>query len=353
MDLELNPTDTMTLPNLDSVVLRDLDFLVEAKKGNGIPDFKQYGAKFKKPLVVGSGLAINTLEILFGDTAYVAANESNYQRVFERIHGDADGIVVCSASGGKDSPIIARFAASKGIDSVILTCNPRFQAPVGMTAYLFPSPSKNAQDKTKNPDCEQEPLTYNCATYMGMILSKTGEDPAAIKRYIESFVDPAIKEFEGKNPLSNYRAFFGLVPNFLDKLAERGVVKCQELWGQQYGRDFCTEGDARHAKTLVPTLRGGEVHTDTDGNPIEYNRELFMSFGVTNLIYGNEKDRLHIPLPNDAGYGLATAVLYYTMGRLQAALPPLFKLSVGGYAAEQGRMFEKTINILQDFHKRG
>lgn len=345
MEDELNPKDTMKIRNLDQVVLDGLDFLAEVRDNDAMPKFKQ---NYEKPMLLGSGLAINTLKIMYGDSSVVTANESNFKEEYAKAEG-IDGIIIASASGGKHAPIIAEWAQTKNLPTTLLTCNPYTTARKFVDDVLvFPSPSKNARDKIKNPNSEPEPLTYNFATYTGMMMAKSGESARAIRKYIQAEVDPVLEEF---GDLGQYESFLGVVPNTLSLLAERGIVKFQELFSQQYGVDFCTEDDAKHAKTVTPTLAGGEIHVDpSTEKPIQYRKELFMSFGGVVPSYGPEKDRLNIPLPNDNQYAAATSILYYVVGKIQAAKAPLFKLNCAAYAKQQGEMFGKQINIIQDFH---
>jgi len=336
---ELNP-DPTTLDTLDITVLKGLEFLAESKANGGIPDFDETpAARFKMPLAIGSGLSENNLEILYDGQPVVVANETNYKAKFEtwQSTGLIDGIVLLSISGGKHSPTIASWASEQGLDTVLLTCNP--QTPVlddpNITGVVFPSPSRHAENQDINPYSDPEPLTYNFATYTGMMMSKTGEDPSVALNWIKDVVDPIIDEFnsEGKT-LGEYSSFMGLVPPKLSLLPIRGVVKFQEMMGQVYGVDVFTPEDTKHAKTVVP----GE-------------NELYFNIGVDNSPYGDSKDQLNIPLPEGAGYATATAVLYYAIGKIQAALPQHYKENVSNYAKEQGVLFDKPpMNLLQDYH---
>jgi len=342
---ELNPTETMKIRNLDKVVLDGLDFLAEVQDNNAMPDAN---LEFKMPLLVGSGLAINTLRIMYGDRSAVTATESNYQTEFKKWKG-IDGIVIASASGGKHAPGLAAWAGPLGIPTVLITCNPITDAAKYVNkTIVIPSPSMNARDKIKNPNAEPEPLTYNFATYVGMMMAKSGENARAIKKYIQNEVNPVLERF---GRLNDYEAFFGVVPNSLGLLAERGIVKFQELFSQQYGVDFCAEDDSKHAKTLVPTLESKQIQINPEtGAPIEYKKELFLNFGGVKPAYGPENQRLNIPLPNDVDYATATSILYYVVGKIQESHPQMFKLNCAGYTKEQTKMFGKQINIIQDFH---
>ena len=352
MEDELNPTDTMQLDTLDQTVLKGLDFLAEVQANGKLPEFDEH--EFKRPLCIGSGLSDTTLRKMYNNVDAVFANESDYEAAYQRVKGSIDQVVILSISGGKHSPSIAEWAKGEGLHTRLLTCNP--QTPVLDVVddhVLYPSPSKHAANKSENPDCDQEPLTYNFATYTGLIMSKTGESAAAAKKWIMEVVEPILESFEEKSgKIGQYESFFGLVPENLHLLGYRGIVKFQELFSQQYGVDFCTPEDTKHAKTVVPTLGEGEQHIDPKtGHPIQYKKQLFMSFGFNNSTYGNEEDRLNIPFPENADYAAGTAIIYYVIGRLQDELPPLYKLNVAAYAQEQGRLFGSKMSILQDYHK--
>lgn len=48
-------------------------------------------------------------------------------------------------------------------------------------------------------------------------------------------------------------------------------------------------------------------------------------------------------MENDVNYTAATAVLYYFIGKIQAAKPPFFKLNCAAYTKRQGELFGKKI----------
>lgn len=356
MNNELNPTNTMELDTLDETVIKGLKFLAESNANNGIPRFEDTpAAKFERPLLIGSGLSENTLAIMYdGQTSFIS-NESNYQAEFEKWKDvGVDGIVIMSISGGKHSPSIASWASQQGLDTVLLTCNPQTQVlnDPNIQGVVFPSPSRHATDKKTNPTSDPEPLTYNFATYTSFMISRTGEDAKKALDYINNVVKPIVDGFHETRDLGSYSSFFGMVSTKFNLLANRGIVKFQELFSQQYGVDFCTVEDAKHAKTVVPTLlHPTEEHTDPNSDTkIEYKKELFMTFGTENEVYGNSEDRLNIPLPEGAGYATATAVLYYVVGRIQKELPALYKFNVANYAEVQGQLFGSKMNLLQDYH---
>ena len=82
----------------------------------------------------------------------------------------------------------------------------------------------------------------------------------------------------------------------------------------------------KHAKTIVP-----------------YEKELFISFGDPNNRFGNEAQRLHIPLPEGSDYGAVMAVGYYVIGHIQKAHPPYFKEHIQKYTEYASQIFGHPI----------
>lgn len=289
----------LELIDLDEAVVRALELFVRS----GVPsvDFKV----FRRPLVVGSGNAAATGRILFRDKDAVFADEGTYQK---RLDGAAgiDGAFLISAAGGKHAPGIARELKARGLETVLLTCNAEAPAKRYATkTFVFP----------KLP----EPYTYNTSTYIGMILSSTGEDPRAILRHIRGRVAPLIPK-----ELSAYDAFFFIVPAEFECIKEMLLTKFDELFGPKVnGRAFTPE-QVKHSKTVVAS--------DT---------ELFIGLGYENRIWG--KNRLNVPLPANVGYAAVMAGGYYIIGHIQKQHPPYFKESIGAYARKTSEVFGETI----------
>ena len=167
----------------------------------------------------------------------------------------------------------------------------------------------------------REPYTYNTSTYLGMILARTRENPADILDFIKNTVEPSL--------LRNFADFssytFIMPPEFE---AERGMLrtKFDELFGPYIlGRIFTSE-EIKHAKTVV-----------TSGD------ELFISFGVPNEHFGLPKNRLNLPLPEDAKAGAMLAISYFVIGKIQKAHPPYFKNSIVTYAEQAAKIFGHSI----------
>ena len=149
-----------------------------------------------------------------------------------------------------------------------------------------------------------------------MIFAGTREDPAAIREHLRSQVDPLLTDLAG------YRAFYLLVPSRFDSQREMLLVKFDELFGGRVNGRCYTFEQTLHAKTIVP-----------------WKKELFVSFGVKNSLFGEH--RLHIPLPEGAGYGAMLAIGYYTIGHLQESFDDWFVQHADEFAKVQRGWFER------------
>lgn len=281
--------------NLDKAVINALELFIK----EGLPKLDL--GNFKRPLVIGSGNAIETGKILFNDVDAVFANESTYEQAL-KIYKDIDGAVLISASGKKDAPPIAEKLKQIGMKRKLLTCNPNAPATEFFDkkdVFLFPS--------------LPEPYTYNTSTYGGMILAKTKEDPKKILEFIKTKVDKAIPSCIGEH--SSYTL---LVEKEFNLICPMLQTKFIELFGRRFGRDIFTKQFAEvHATDIVPTPE-----------------ELFISFGYDNKMLGEE--RLTIPLPKNADYGAMMLISYYTIGKLQAAKEPFFKENIVSWGKKRG-----------------
>lgn len=280
------------LINLDECTVNALELLSESK----LPKIK---STFKNPLVVGSGNAAAIGEILFRG---VFANESNY---LEKLKTEkVDGCILISASAGKHAPIIAKQMKKKKIKTILLTTNPKGEATklVDKT-YTFP---KNI-----------EPYTYNTSTYLGMILSKTGEDPKKILAFLKKIKTPSLKK---------YNSYFFIVPEKFDRVRELFETKFDELFGPMIQGEAFTYEQTKHAKTVVKS-----------------NKELFISLGVSNKVFG--KNKLNYNLPKWADFGLIFCLGYYLIGKIQETNEPWFKENIENYVKEASKLFKEKIEI--------
>lgn len=294
------------LPDLDEVTLGALELFSDTVLPN--IDF----SRFARPLVVGSGNAAVTGKLLFSDVDAIFADESSYKEKLNTIQG-IDGAVLLSASGGKHAIEIAQELTKRSLPTFLLTNNS--DAPA--KDFL---PEENVHIFPKN----REPYTYNTSTYMGMILSKTGENASDILSFITSEIAPVIPQ-----NLSEYDAYYFIVPPQFNEVREMFETKFNELFGPLVmGRIFTVE-QTKHAKTVIPL--------DT---------ELFVSFGEENTIFGKPENRLTIPLPADAKYASMMAIGYYCIGQLQKQLPPYYKERIGEYVQESSKSFGSTITAI-------
>lgn len=300
----LNTFDINSLPDLDTVVLGALELFQSAP-------LPKLDIQFKRPLVVGSGNAEATGRIIFANSDAIFASESDYQSKLEKI-ADIDGVVLISASGGKHAPLIAQQAIAMS-KPVTLICNTPDSAAsqalkqdVTSREYIFP----------KN----REPYTYNTSTYMGMILGSTGEDPAAIYKFIqEQTATLAFPDF------SNYDKYYLIVPPEFSGIIRMLQIKFIELFGRNIAHDIETSEYVRHATTVAPS------------------DELFISFGEPNITWGKPENRFHVPLPDTADYGAMMAIGYYVVAQIQKAYPHFFKDNIENYTAEVSKIFGQTI----------
>lgn len=285
--------------NLDDGVLQALRFFMKVK----LPALPL--TNFTRPLVVGSGNAAVTGKILFQERDAVFADESTYLQKLKAV-SDIDGAVLISASGGKHAPLIAHELRRRKIETVLLTNNP--QAPARLCVsetVVFPKLA--------------EPYTYNISTYLGMILAKSKENPQFILSQLEKIAIP--------QHLARYDAFFLIVPEKFELIRELFLTKFDELFGPLVSGRVFTPEQAKHAKTIVPSAR-----------------ELFISFGWKNTMFG--QNRVPIPLPANANYGMMMAMGYYIIGQIQKQHPPYFKRNIERYVKEAGKLFGEKIKVV-------
>src|SRR3990167_7989985 len=136
-----------SLPNLDQIVIESLDFFIK----NPVPNLDI--GQFKMPLVVCSGNAINTGQIIFSQSAAIFADESSFKTVIEAYKPIIDKklitqAVIISASGEKDSVWEVELSKKHGLTTTLLTCKPQSSA------------AKRA-DKVLSFKSIAEPYTYN------------------------------------------------------------------------------------------------------------------------------------------------------------------------------------------------
>jgi len=292
---------TGSMIDLDECVLNALDLFAKSPP-------PRFSVDFKRPLVVGSGNAAVTGKIIFQGSDAIFANESDYGLWLDHV----DGAVIISASGGKHAPIIARELRKHKIKTVLMTTNANAPAkPLVDKVYVFP----------KNP----EPYTYNTSTYLGMILSRTGENPRKIKQFIQDQTRPRIPD------LSRYNAFVMIIPDRLESERFLFQTKFDELFGPRINGRIFTEDQMKHAKTIVPS-----------------SKECFISIGVKNTQWGDPKRRYEFPLPSvakDSPMNVALmAIGYYIIGNIQKQNPPWFKQNIVAFTKKASEIFGEKID---------
>lgn len=299
----LNSFDINSLPDLDTVVMGALELFTKVE----LP--KIDSSKFRHPLVTGSGNAIASGQIIFGDHDAIFASESD---VDEKLKiNSIDEVVICSASGGKHAPIIASKAkaAGKHVTLITNTANSEASQKLGgdLTEYVFP----------KN----REPYTYNTSTYLGWIMGYTHENASDIYDFIQQ--NTAKLTFPD---LSQFDKYYLIVPPQFDGVRRLLQVKFIELFGRNLARDIETSENIKHATTVAPS------------------NELFISFGEENNTWGKPENRLNIPLPDHANYGAIMAVGYWTISQIQKAQPQYFKDNIANYCKFISGIFGEEID---------
>lgn len=287
----------MKIINLDENVLKALDFFTDNK-----PPRLNIN-KFNFPFVIGSGNAYNTGSIIFSGKNAILADESNFK---SKIKAYAPMIkknlikeaVIISASGEKDSIWEIELAKKYKLKTTLLTCEEKSSAAkIADKVYVY---KKIA-----------EPYTYNISTYLGMILSVTGEDPKKIKQRIQKIKFP--KNFK------NYNAYTFVLPDEYANICPMLKIKGDELFGPNLCLRAFPDGHARHAKFV-------------NRSP----KELVISIGVKNKYYGDPKARWNINLSQDTNFALMLSLSYYIIGKIQNSKPPYFKKNIEKYCKDYG-----------------
>ena len=285
-----------SLPSLSTVTLDALAYFTKNRP-------PKLGPKtFKFPLVVGSGNAINTGQIIFDQQKALFANESNFKElvknykdlITQKIISEA---LVISASGEKDSVWEVKLAKKFGLKTTLLTCSAA-------------SSAAKLADHTLTYRKLAEPYTYNTSTYLGMILSATLEDPKMILKFIKALKLPA--------RFRRYEAYAFVLPDRFAALAPMLEIKHNELFGPKLSLRAFSEGESRHAKFVIRD-----------------ERELVISFGE-NLYFGHPKHRWEIKLPKTADYALMMALTYFIVGQIQESKPDWFGKNIANFCNDYG-----------------
>lgn len=296
--------EPLDIPTLDTTVLKALD-LIE----RGVPPFPKL--PFSRPLVVGSGNALETGRIIFRDVPATFASESKYQSALDVY--TPDGAVLISASGGKHSTEIAKTLVSRGVRTLLFT---HTLAPPAAAAL----PPEDVTVFPKNA----EPYTYNTSTYFGLVASHEHPDISKVR----TVVAEALAALPEK--LGSYRAYTLVLPSAYSLAVPMLRTKFSELFGGQVAARVFAEEDLKHAKTTI--YAEDELYIVFDG-------------ADTQILYA-ESDRVHLPLGE--GYLAALAVTYATIGRIQADKPPYFQNNIERYMEQASKVFNQNLNPIVD-----
>jgi hypothetical protein len=284
--------------NLDQGVIRALEFFSH----NRLPKLNLNNFSF--PIVVGSGNAYNTGQILFSGRPAIITDESTFRRTIENYKGLINKkiikeVIVISASGEKDSVWELELAKKYKLKTILLTCSPNSSA------------SKIADQVIIYPKIA-EPYTYNISTYLGMVLSATGENPKNILNFI--------KKLKLETGFKNYNSYAFVLPDDFIAVTPMLDIKKSELFGPKLSLRAFSFGQARHAKFVVRD-----------------KKELIITLGAEkNLYFGDPQSRWQIKLPAKVDFAFILCLTYYLAGKIQESKPAYFKNNIKNYCQDYG-----------------
>ncbi len=292
------------LPNLDEVVLGALEFL----ESQTLPQLDV--SLHTRPLIIGSGNALPTGEIMFRDVDAVFADEGNYEAALSRVPV-IDAFYLISASGGKHAVHIAERLSGMNRPLYLITDVPNSPA----SEYVSP-------DRVFVYPYMREPYTYNTSTYLGMILGTTHESVSSIHDFISA-------KFASSIPMNigSYESYTLIVPPEFSVFRPMFETKFDELFGPMVHTRVFTSEEIKHAKTVVSS-----------------ENQCFISFGVENTNFGDIGQRIHVLLPDMCGYAAFLSIGYYVIGNIQRMKPPYFKMHIESYCKEASQIFNQTIS---------
>lgn len=284
--------------NLDQAVINALEFLSKEK----LPKLNLKNFSF--PLVVGSGNAYNTAQIIFSKQKAIIADESNFKEIIDRYKDlirkkIIKEAIIISASGEKDSVWEIELAKKNKLKTILLTCSSNSTAAkLADQVFVYPKIA--------------EPYTYNVSTYLGMILSFTGENPNNILNFI--------KKIKLAKKISDFKSYSFVLPDEFLNICPMLDIKKSELFGPLVSLRAFSFGHARHAKFVV-----------RDKN------ELVITLGKEkNKYFGEEKSRWQIDLPKNSDFALLLCLTYYLIGKIQEIKPAYFKKYIKNYCHDYG-----------------
>lgn len=290
--------------NLDQTVMDGLEFLKKQKLSRIVVPRKQ------KILVIGSGNALMTGQIIFRNNYAIYANESNFRELL-KLHLDVRVVVVISASGSKHAPLIIRHLKNIRKKIILLTSTQNSQAEILLSDY------RNKQVRVYPKLSEM--YTYNFTTYLAMILPHTSDSIQDIINFLNKKI--SIDEIE----IGKYSSFFFIIPDKFTHVARMLHIKFMELFGRNVGREIETEENMMHATTVVPS------------------EELFISFNKNNKHYGDK--RLHIKLPKHADYAFMVATAYFLIGKIQRNKEAMFAKNISEYIERTNRIHNLNLKV--------
>jgi hypothetical protein len=294
----------MALPTLDSTVVAALELL--ARESTSLPSIP-----FTRPLVVGSGNALETGRIIFKDVPATFASESKYEHALKVYQ--PDGAILISASGGKHSTHIAKTLTGQGVRTFLFTHTAHAPAATVLhpsDVFVFPKLS--------------EPYTYNVSTYFGLIAAAEPQDMSALLADVRS----ARASFP---PLGGYRAYTLVVPSQYSLIVPMLRTKLSELFGSHVPARVFAEEDLKHGKTTI--------HAED---------ELYIICGgADDTILYPESARIAVPLVG-TGYLGALATTYALVGALQTEKPPYFANNIERYVERASAVFNQHITPIVD-----
>lgn len=299
MKLKAKTKQKVEIIDLAQGVVRALDYFSKTK----LPklDLK----RFSYPIVVGSGNAYNTGQIIFSKQRAILADESNFKNILANYKDLIDQkiikeVVVISASGEKDSVWEVQLAKKYKLKTILLTCSPQSSA------------AKIADEVLSYPKID-EPYTYNISTYLGMIFSATLENPKRILDFIKQLKTP-------NDWTKKYNAFSIVVPDEFLFITPMLDIKKSELFGPKMSLRAFSFGHARHAKFVIVD-----------------DKELVITLGKEkNKHFGAEKSRWQIALPSRVDFALIFCLTYYLVGKIQKDKPAYFKNNILNYCLNYG-----------------
>lgn len=292
----------MPLPNLDESVLAALDFF----KDNPPLKFKLKSDSLI--FVVGSGNAYNTGKIIFKGAPAILASESDFKdklKAYSKLIKTKviEEALIISASGEKDATWEIVAAKKVGLKTILMTCSPQ-------------SSGAKIADQVIVYRKIAEPQTYNISTYLGMIMSLSGEKAKDIENFLKKLNLP-------KN-YHKYSAYSFVLPDEFAEITPMLEIKRHELFGPHLSLRAFSEGEARHAKFVMP-----------------WEKELVISLNE-NKHFGFKEHRLQIKMPKKYGPGLVMALTYYLIGQIQKAKTPYYKKNIAKYCQTAPMAYGKT-----------